>query len=183
MKEEIIIIELPKKIVRLHLTPFDTDVNVEELLEVQHHNLYGELITISRLWNKIGNLRAEMNELLSETKLDFDIFYAQKQEEVRKELTFTRPPDTKGMQKVEKPTIGEVESAIIRTPEYKIKKRQVFTVQKNFEYIDSLHEAVKNKSFVIMKMSDKLKPDDFEKEIVEGSVNGVMITFAKKSIN
>lgn len=176
-KPEVVVIELKDKLIKLILTPFDTDVNIENLLEIQPHNMYGELITISRLLNKVGNLKAEMNEVLRESNLDFDIFYAQQQEEKRKELTFTKPDG-----KVNNPTVSEVESAVVRTPGYKVKKQNIFKIQKNMEYIDSLYESVKNKSFVVMKLSDKWKPEDFEKEIVEGSVNSIMIKFSKKTI-
>lgn len=170
-KREIISLELPTKIIQLILTPFDTDVDIEDLLRVQEHNIYGELITISRLMNKVGNLKAEMDEILSTAKLDFDIFYAQMQEKKKNELMA-----------VGKATVADIESAIIRTPEYKVKKLHIFKVQKNLDYIASLVESVKNKSFIVMKISDKLKPEEFEKEIVEGSVNGVMVKIAKKLI-
>jgi len=176
-KGEVVTVELSDKIVRLVLQPFDTDVDIEELLEIQPHNMYGELVTISRLLNKVGNLKAEIGEILREANLDFDIFYAQTHEEKRKELTFTKADG-----KVSSPTVAEVDSAIIRTPGYKAKKLQIFKLQKNAEYIDSLYESVKNKSFVVMKLSDKWKPEDFEKEIVEGSVNGVIIKFQNKLI-
>jgi hypothetical protein len=177
-KAEVVAIELSNKVVRLILTPFDTDVDIEDMLKVQPHNMYGEMVTISRLLNRVGNLKAEMNEILRESNLDFDIFHAQMLEEQRKKLTFTGADN-----KVKSPTVGEVDSAVIRLPQYKVKKQNIFKIQKNMEYIDSLYEAVKNKSFIVMKLSDKWKPDDFEKEIVEGSVNSCTIKFSKKSIN
>lgn len=177
MKNEVVTIELLNKIVKLILTPFDTDVNIDDMLKIQDHNIYGELVTISRLVNKVGNLKAEQEEVLSQAKLDFDIFYAEMLEKKKKELTFT---DAGG--KINKPTVSEIEAAIMMTPQYKVKKLNIFKVQKNMEFIESLNDAVKNKSFVIMKLSDKTKPDDFEKEIVEGSVNGVMIKLSKKVI-
>lgn len=179
IKGELITIELPNKMVQIILAPFDTDVNIDDMLEVQQHNIYGELITISRLLNKVGNLKAEITEVLSEAKLDFDIFYSQMLEEQKKELTSIDA--TSG--KINKPTVSEIEAAIIRTPKYKVKKQNIFKIQKNVDYIESFHESVKNKSFVIMKISDKLRPEEFEKEIVEGSVNGCIVKFLKKSIN
>lgn len=174
---ERISLELPGKMLTLILIPFDTDIDIESLLEVQHHNIYGELATISRLMNRVGNLKAEMNQVLAETKLDFDIFYAQMHEEKKKELTFTTGTTTKY------PTVDQLEAAIVRSPEYKVKKQYVFKIQKNLEYVDSLYESVKNKSFAIMKITDKLHPDEFEKNLVEGVVNGMMIKLSKKSIN
>jgi hypothetical protein len=177
-ERETVIIELKNQMVQLILAPFDTDVDLDDMLKIQDHNVYGELTTISRLLNKVGNLKAEQQEILSQAKLDFDIFYSQMLEEKRKELTFTETSTGK----VNKPTVSEIEASIIRTPQYKVKKTKIFEVQKNMDYIESFYESVKNKSFIIMKLSDKTKPDDFEKEIVEGSVNGVMIKFSKKSI-
>jgi len=174
-------IEIGSKVVLLSITNFDTDIDVDEITKIQHHNIIGEVLTCSTLLNRVGNLLAEMVEVLSESKLDFEIFKAQMAEKKRKELTFEFV-DEKGKPKINKPTLDEVEYAIIATPEYKIKKKNMFRIQKEHDYINSLYWAMKDKCDKIQKLTDKLRPEDFEKEIVEGEINGILIKVKDKAI-
>jgi hypothetical protein len=180
-EKETYTIELGSKIVLLTLTPFNSDVDVDELTKIQYHNIIGELLTSSTQLNRIGNLLAEMEEMLSMAKLDFDIFQAQMAEQKRKELTFSETDD-KGKVKVNKPTIPELESSIIRTPEYKVKKTRLFRLQKERDYVNSLYWSLKSKDDKIVKLTEKLKPEEFENDIIEGEINGILIKVAKKAI-
>lgn len=181
-EQEKVTIELPTKMVVLTLTPFDTDIDADELTNTQYHNIVGEILTFPVIMNRVGNLKADMENLLSETKLDFDIFEATWQEKKRKELTFNEQ-DAKGNPKVNKPTKDEVENAVLMSPEYKVKKKNLFQVQKNLGYVESLYWAAKSKDDKLRAFSEKLKPEEFEKDILEGSINGVMIKVSQKSIN
>jgi hypothetical protein len=122
-----------------------------------------------------------MVEILSDAKLDFEIFKAQMAEKKRSELTFDTT-DAKGNIKTNKPTLDEVEYAIIRSPEYKVKKKNIFRLQKEHDYVNSLYWAMKDKCDKVQKLTDKLRPEDFEKEIVEGEINGIMIRVKNKAI-
>lgn len=180
--QERITIELPTKMVVLTLTAFDTDIDADEITNTQYHNIVGEILTFPVIMNRIGNLKADMENLVAETKLDFDIFEASHQEKKRKELTFVGQ-DAKGNPKVDKPTKDEVENAVLTSPEYKIKKKNLFQAQKNLGYIESLYWAAKSKDDKLRAFSEKLKPEEFERDILEGSINGVMIKVSKKSIS
>ncbi len=182
LDKETIIIELPSKVVKLTLTPFSTDIDTDELTKIQYHNIIGEILTCSTLLNRIGNLQAEMENILSEHKLDFDIFQAGLEKSIRQKLTFTGDPNKKGETKTEKPTIGEVETEVKLTPAYKAKKSHLFTIQKNLSYITSLYWSISDKCKKINTLTEKLKPEEFEKDIVEGSINGIMISLHKKAI-
>lgn len=181
MEKEQFSIELKNKIVILSITPFDTDIDVDLVTSIHYHNIMGEILTCSALLNRVGNLLAEIDELVSDSKLDFDLFKAQMEEEKRKELTFDST-DSKGNIKVNKPTVSEIDSAIIRSPKYKVKKKNMFRLQKERDYINSLYWAVKDKAEKVQKLTEKIRPEDFEKEIVEESVNGIMIKLIDKAI-
>lgn len=180
--QERITIELPTKMVVLTLTAFDTDIDADEIANIQYHNIIAEILTFPVIMNRVGNLKADMENIVAETKLDFDIFEASHQEKKRKELTFTTQ-DAKGNPKVDKPTKDEVENAVLMSPEYKVMKKKLFQAQKNLGYIESLYWAAKSKDDKLRAFSEKLKPEEFEKEILEGSINGVMIKTSKKSIS
>lgn len=180
--KERIAIELPNKMVVLSLTNFDTDIDTDQIINIHHHNIIGEILTFPVIMNRIGNLKAEMENQLSEEKMDFEIFQANQEEKMRKQLT-TSDTDTKGNVKVSKPTKDEVENAVLISPEYKVKKRHLFKVQKNLAYVESLYWAAKDKSSKLDVFSAKLKPEEFEKDILEGTLNGVEILVKRKSIN
>lgn len=179
--QEKVVLDFPTRMVVLILTAFDTDIDADELTNIQHHNIIGEILTFPVIMNRVGNLKADMEQVVAETKLDFQIFEAQMQEKKRKALTFVTD-GPKGGTKVDKPTKDEVENAVICSPEYKVKKKHLFEIQRNLGYIESLYWAAKSKDDKLNTMSAKLKPEEFEKEILEGTINGVMIQVKKKSI-
>ncbi len=181
MNEENLTIQLENKIVVIKILPFDTDIDVSELTRIHHHNMIGEILTCSVLLNRVGNLLADMEEHLSQSKLDFEIFMANQKEKKRKELT-VEIIDSKGKTKFDKPTLDEVDNAVFITPEYKIKRKNIIRIQKEFAYINSLYWSVKSKDDKLNKLSEKIKPEDFEKEIIEGVINGVMIRSFNKEI-
>ena len=181
LDKEQITIELPNKMVVLTLTAFDTDIDADELTNIQYYNIIGEILTFPVIMNRVGNLKADMEQVLAETKLDFQIFEAGMQEKMRKSMTF-QTEGAKGAIKVDKPTKDEVENAVVLSPEYKVKKKHLFTIQRNLAYVESLYWASKSKDDKLNTLSAKLKPEDMEREILEGSINGVLIKVTKKSI-
>jgi hypothetical protein len=178
---ESISIELPNKVVVLKLTTFDTDIDTDALTQIQYHNIMGEILTSSTALNRVGNLQAEIDNLVNAAKLDFEIFYAQQSAKKRKELTFEEP-GPKGVVKVNKPTVAEVEEAVITCPEYKVMKQRQINLVKSKAYVDSLYWSLKDKCDKVNKLTDKLRPEEFEKELLEDTINGVMITLKPKAI-
>ena len=174
-------IELKTKIVVLSIIPFDNEIDVRDFTEIHYHNIIGEILTVSVALNRMGNLLADIDEILSECKLDFEIFMAQMNEEKRKELEFNQE-DSKGNIKVKQPTVNELDAAIIRTIEYKTKKLNLIRVQKQRDYISSLYWAVKSKDDKLNKLTEKIRPEDFEKDIIEEVINGIRLKAVKKAI-
>lgn len=165
-------IELATKMVVLKLEPFDTDVDMDEYTKIHFHNIMGEILTCSVALNRVGVLLAETEQMVSESKLDNDIYYAQKSEEIRKEM----------IRLSQKPTEATVESAILISPEYKVKKQMFIKLQKSRDIVNSFYWALKDKSSKLDKISDKLRPDEFEKDLIEEKINGVMIKVFNKAI-
>ena len=178
---EIITLELPNKIVVLKLTNFDTDIDVDDLTQIHYHNIIGELLTCSAALNRIGNLLAEWDNILSEANLDLEIYHAQRDEELRKILV-VETQDDKGKTKYKAATNEAVENAIKRSPEWNIKQRHILKLKKEHAYVNSLYWAMKSKDDKLNKLTDKLRPEDFEKEIVESKINGIYIKLTEKAI-
>jgi len=170
--EQLVTLQLPTKIVVLRLRDFDTDIDVDELTQIHYHNLMGELLTCSVAMNRIGNLLADYESMVSEAKLDISIYEAQRDAEERKEMVNNN----------ERISNEKVEMAIRRSPEWKVKKKEHIRLSKEWGYLNSLYWAIKSKDEKLNKLTDKLRPEDFEAEIVEEKINGIMIKLQDKAV-
>lgn len=169
---EQIAIELKNKVVVLNILPFDTDIEVDEILKIDYHNIMGEILTFNVLFNRIANLKAEQDNIVSVSKMDLEAYEAQLYNEHRKKLSDAG----------EKATEKAIEAAIANDPRYKTKKTNHFEKVKNASYLDSLYWAAQNKSGLLRSLSDKLKPEEFMGELLSDTINGVMVKATKKLI-
>lgn len=170
-EQEPLVIELRDKMVVLRTLPFDTDIDVDEILKIDHHNYLGELLTFPVLLNRIANLKAEQQNIVNEAKNDVEIFEAQLTEEYQKKLSATG-----------KATIKDVEAAVKVDSRYRIKKNAYFGKVKNLDYLDALYWAAQSKMNLLNKISDKIRPEEFSNELLTDTVNGVMIKASRKAI-
>lgn len=169
---EDIIIELKEKMVVLKILPFDTDIDVDEILKIDYHNIVGEILTFTVLFNRIANLKAEQDNIVSVSKMDLEAFEAQLYSEHRKNISALG----------DKPTEDRIKAAIANDPRYKIKKTAHFETVKNASYLDSLYWSAQNKSSLLRSLSDKLRPEEFVGELLTDNINGVMIKASKKAL-
>lgn len=172
MEEEQIIIQLKTKMVVLKILPFDTDINVDELLKIDYSNLVGEILTFPVVLNRVQNLKAEMNNLVNESKTDLEAFEAELTEKKRNSLTAAGS----------KVTVSEVDAAVKMDASYIAKKKSYFAQVCNLDYLDSLYWSAQCKSKLLEKISDKIRPDEFAGELLTDTINGVLIKMTKKAI-
>lgn len=164
------IIELKSKVLTLEIKDFgSSEIDIEDLLQIDTHNLLADIVTWPVIFNRISNIKAEVDGLLRETQLDFTIFEAQLFQEHKKRL----------LGEGEKATEATIDAAIKIDVRYRIKKLEVINVQKQADIIDGLYWSAKSKDKKLEVISAKVKPEDFEKEILEGVVNSVMIRVHK----
>jgi len=164
------IIELGKKILTLEIKDFgSSEIAIEDLLQIDMNAPMYDIITFPVIFNRIANIKAEIDDLLRKVQLDFTIFEAQLYEKHKKLLI--------GLG--EKATENSIDMAVTRDPQYKIKKENVFKVQKQADIVDGLYWSAKSKDQKLNAISAKLKPEEFEKEILEGTINSVLIKSSK----
>jgi hypothetical protein len=172
MTEEKISIEIGEdKIAVLSIIPFDGDIDVESLVKIDYSNLLGEILTFPVVFNRIANMRAEMTNQVAHGKLTFDIFEARLTE--KKQSTLSADAG-------KKPSIKDVEVAVLIDPSYSIAKKIFLRKQRDFEYIDALYWSAQSKDKKLNVLSEKITPSEFEKDIVESTINGVMINVRKQ---
>lgn len=167
------IIELRNKVVVLNILPFDTDINVDDLLKIDYSNLVGEMLTFPVLLNRIMNLKAEMQNMVNEDKVDLESFEAELTEKKRRSLTSNGG----------KTTISEVDAAVKMDTSYIAKKKLHFIKVRNLDYLDALYWSAQSKSKLLEKISDKIRPSEFEGDLLADTINGVQIKMARKAIS
>jgi hypothetical protein len=172
MQEEKIVINLKgDKVAVLSIESFDGDIS-DEIVKIDYNNLLGEIITFPVVYNRIANLRAEVANILAEAKLSLEIQEAQLFEKHKKKLIAGG----------EKGTDKATEAAVLQDPLYATNKKIYLRRLRDFDYVDAMYWSAQSKDRKLNVLVEKISPDEFEKELVEGSINGVMIKMKKKAI-
>jgi hypothetical protein len=154
---------------------FDTDVDVDDLTRIHHENIMGEKLTISTLLNKIGMIKAAYDAIVRRHQLEVDIYKAEVQERIRKELTFKKQKKDGTYYKPEKPGQVEVDNNTYLDPVFQNKLKKQIRLQKEAEMINSLYWAVQSKDQKLKGIIKEVTPKEFEEMIIEGEINSIFI--------
>jgi len=177
--EESTLLHLKDRVIELKYTSFGEHIDVDKFTSIDYSNLYGEAVTVSALLNKIGLFRADAEEAWSESKLAADIFAATAKKQLRRQAA-----ENSGKVKVEgewlKLTENTVEELLLLNPAYEVMRKNIIKRKKDFDYVDSLFWAIKDKSSKLNNLLPKIVPEDFQKDIIAGEINGIMIRSHKK---
>ena len=166
-----IVIHLGDKPVQLFTNDFDDNVDTDELTSINHSNLYGEAVTVPALMNKVGLLKAEAERVHSIKRLELEVFEAELRQSIRKDAT------AKG----DKLTEAGLNELVSKDGGYQIKKKNVITAQYNLSIIESIFWAVKSKDSKLNNLIKGVTPEELFNELVEGTVNNIVIK-KRKSI-
>jgi hypothetical protein len=178
MTKNKLIFTIGDKVIKFTVRDFDKNVDIDKLLKIDYGNLLAELITFPVVVNRLGILAAEMDNQVSEAKLNFTITEAKLQEKIRKKLTFQ---DEKG--KIKKPTIAEVEDALIQNKIWISKKKELLRVIRDKEFMYSVYNSAKDKSKKLDKLSLTLKVGDVDEQIIQKQLNNVYFKIKDGFIN
>jgi len=168
------IVELNGKVYAFFHEPFNASVDMDNLTMIHYYNIVGEIITIANLMNRVGNIKAEADNEVRVVKMTHRILEAKKSEYYRKTLTV----DSGGKSKA--PTVSAIEDAVVQNQEVRESQLNLFRVMKQAEVMDSLYWACKSKEMKLNQLSQNMAPSDFEKDILEESINGVIIKQQQK---
>lgn len=155
---------------------FDDEIEIETLLKIDYSNLIAEMITFPIIVNRFGLLLADMESAVSEAKLNLEIFEAKKKETLRQSLT-EETSDSKGNLKYVKPTVDELNNAIMKDLAYQTLKKNIIKKQKERDYINSIFWAAKDKSNKLDKLSLSVQPGDIDEKFIAKAINGIEIKF------
>lgn len=173
-KDNQVVIELKNgKMAVLTIQEFDSELEVDDILRIDYSNIMGEILTFPLMFNRIANFKAEMENIVAEGKLDMDVFEAQLFNEHRKRLIAGG----------EKGTEAQVNAAVTQDGRYTAKKKHYFKLQKDLAYLEALYWGAQSKDTKLNRLVEKLRPEEFEKELLEDTINGIAIKLAKRAIN
>lgn len=150
---------------------FPEEIDPDRITKIDLNHLIAEIVTIPVLVNRFGTLMTELDAEFKEEKLKFEIFCAKQKEEIRNKLMSDN---------AKKPTIDEVETALILLPAYKVMKTKLIKSEKNYEMTKNIYWSVKDKSDKLDKLSLTIQREDLDG--LEAMLhNGVKITSRKFS--
>ena len=157
----------------------DSTINVDDLTKIDTSNIFGEVATISLTVVRIGLLRAEVEGMVAEVKLELKIFEGNFREKLRKKAAENSGFFILSIEKSDvkiKATEKALETAH-ETDEDWIKLKKLFvTTEKNFNAISSLYWAVIDKSKKLSILITGTTPEDFVAGVIEGKINGILIS-------
>ena len=183
MAQETVNINFKDKIITLKFEEFDSEIDVDELCKIDYSNLHAEFVTIAALMNKVGIWKAESENDHDLAKLNMKITEAQKADHYRKSLV-REDTYANGNPKTVHPSNDEVDQAVAKDPIVQKYQKKTIRLKKEAAYMDSLYWAIKSKEKKLDKLIEgmNITPEDFQKELVEGKWNGILIKLNDKLI-
>lgn len=174
------IIHIDDNPLELIMADFDSEINVDEITSIDYSNLFGEAVTISTLLNRIGILKARAEAIYAEKKLEFDIYEATQRKRLRREAAMNSNYFKVDDQQI-KLTENSLEEAIVIDAGWQVNKKNVIKAQETLNKVDSIYWAISSKSKKLEVMLKPITPEEFYNELMEGTVNGILIK-KRKSI-
>ena len=169
------VIQVGETTYKLLFDDFDEDMDIDSLLKIDYSNIIGELVTFPVIVNRFGNLLAEAESKVSESKLNLEVFEAKTKERLRNELA-----EANGGKN---PTVEALNNALLMNKSYQALRKQFIEVQKTRDYVNSIFWSAKDKTSKIEKLSLTVQNGDIPDSVIEGRVNNVLIKKTKKIID
>jgi hypothetical protein len=150
------------KVVEFQYDDFEDELDLDKLLKIDYSNLFAEILTFPVVVNRLGILAAKMDNKVQEAKIDLAVYEAKKKNKIRDEW-----------EGVKKPTIDEVDSALVIDVKYILKKKLYFKVIQDKEILYSVYMSAKDKSEKLNKLSLSIKTGDINEHIIQSQLNKV----------
>jgi len=174
-----VVVPVGDKSVVLKFNDFESEIDVDELTKVDYSNLFGEIVTVSALLNRIGLLKSEAEAILAHKTLECDIYRAGLERQYRREANINSGKFTlvdNGQQMMIKLTEDSLSSAILLDLAFQNKRKGVINAKKDLSNLDSLYWSIQSKDRKLSVLMKQVTPEEFFNELIEGVVNGIMIT-------
>ena len=182
MSKDKIIIPYKERMIILNFEEFEDEIDIDDLTRIDYSNLHAELLTIPSIMNRVGLWMAMTEREYQNAKMDHEIYCAKRYTAIKKVLKTVK--NSKGDLVKKEKTIAEIEAEVLLDEGVQLRRNKMLDRQQNHAYMDSLYWAVKSKETKLNKIGEKmnLTPEEFEKNLVEGKWNGILIRSKEKLI-
>lgn len=157
----------------------DSSINVDDLTTIDTSNLFGEAVTISAATNRIGILKAEVEGVMAEAKLEEKIYIGKFISNLRKQASQNggKYKMQVGKETIEvKLTEKALETSFHTDSKWQELKNKYITAEKNFNALSSLYWSIQDKSRKLNSLVNGTTPEEFLSGIIEGKINGILVT-------
>lgn len=165
-----VILHLKNKVITITSQGFDSEIDIDDLLQIDPSNLYAELISIPVLINKVGQLKAEATAIYEKKKMDFSILEAKLSEYYR----------VKAKEQEIKPTEKWLEEKVTLDKAWGIEKKNLIEAQKNVEFMWGFWSAVLSKDNSLKTATRNIVPSEHENSLIEQKINTCLIKVKEK---
>lgn len=173
-----VIVPFEDKTVVLTFGDFNDEVDIDKLTSIDYSNLYGEIVTVSALLNRIGILKSEAEANLSLKKLECDIYTANLSKGFRREANVNAGKftvrDDKSVFSI-KLTEDSLNMALAMDIVVQNKRKAIIEAQRSLSFIDSLYWGVQSKDKKLSVLMKGITPEEFFNELLEGEINSILI--------
>lgn len=168
------VVHIGDKPVMLISADVEESIDIDSLCRIDHSNLYGEIVTVSALLNKVGIWKAEAEAAYSRSKLKCDMYEADFRKGVRVEANKNMGKFKVGDDWV-KLTEKAVDEAINTDPEFHRLNDDMIENKRVLSILDSWFWAVNDKSKKLSSIVKPVAPEEFLDGLVEAKVNTFLI--------
>lgn len=159
-----ITIEVNEQFYTLIPKQFEGDIDIQSYLTIDHGNIIGELMTMPLVLNQISNLKAEVDNQVAEQKAFLKILKSTLEKDFKEEKAGGKSP-----------TINDLEIHVNTHDQYKDELSKLINLEKKASYVEGFMWSAKAKIDALDKISSKLSPDEFNIDLLERSINNVLI--------
>ncbi len=166
--------QIGSKTIILQTASFDEPIDSDDLLQIHYHNLSGEAITIPVIINRVGLLKVEAESLARKARIKSKIYEAGFKRKLRREASVNN-----NYFKVEGERIKlsekSLEEAVMLDKAWQEMYDDRLNSERDNEFLSILYWALGDKSKKLDVMLKSVVPEEFEKNIVVGKINGMYI--------
>jgi len=167
----IIAVEIQGEVFTLKPHPFENNINIKDFLEIDYHNIFGELVTMPLVLNQIANMKAEVDNQVAHQKAGLEILKANLEKQFKE--------SSKGEKRT---TLNDLDNYVLTNEQYQKERSVYIDLQKQASYLDSFYWSATKKIDALSKISDKISPEEFNVDILERNINNVIIKKFKGKI-
>jgi len=172
------IVKIGNKTINLITKPFGSELDMDNLTEIHHGNLLGEMLTIPTILNRVGLLKAEAQAEARKAKFTAEIYEAGFKRKLRKEASVNGNYFKIEGERIKLSEKSLEESALL-DEQLQALKDERYDAEMYDEFLNSLYWALTEKSKKIDSITKGMKEDELE--VTEDTINGVKIKLVNRN--